>query len=210
MLLKLFDIRISSLFFTGFLVIVALVERLAFDLGPNIELITVASLLATYYLSPRYGMLVALVTLAISDYFLGLTTISLFTWSAFAAITLGATLIRRIPRQSNAMKKQYLHTPVVAGIYSMGGALLFYVWTNFGVWLVSGMYPPTFTGLLQSYYMALPFLKWHLVSNMLIVPVGFTLAQTALMLGSKFNFKIDKVTRLLPTDATIVQALRNR
>lgn len=37
-------------------------------------------------------------------------------------------------------------------------SVFFWLWTNFGVWLLSGMYKTTATGLLQCYEFALPFL----------------------------------------------------
>lgn len=44
----------------------------------------------------------------------------------------------------------------IAG-HSFAGALIFFVLSNFAVWLGSGMYPATFEGLVTCYTMALPF-----------------------------------------------------
>ncbi len=43
--------------------------------------------------------------------------------------------------------------------YSLAGSLLFFLVTNFGVWLGSTMYPPTAAGLLASYVAGLPFFQ---------------------------------------------------
>ena len=41
----------------------------------------------------------------------------------------------------------------------LGGALLFFLVTNFGVWFMSGFYEKSLAGFLSCYIMALPFLK---------------------------------------------------
>lgn len=179
-------LTMCKLVLSALLVLLAASERLWLDLGPNVELITVSSLLAAVYLGGRYGAGVALVSLAISDYFLGNTRIFLFTWSAFLVIATASTVLRRYKAQR---EERFLVLPAIAGIYSMGGALFFYAWTNFGVWLISGMYAPTLQGLLMSYYMALPFLKWHLLSNIVIMPVGFVAAEAArVILSARLRF----------------------
>lgn len=42
--------------------------------------------------------------------------------------------------------------------------MFFWIWTNFGVWLVSGMYPHSLTGLVTCYFLALPFLKNSIIA----------------------------------------------
>ena len=39
------------------------------------------------------------------------------------------------------------------------GAVTFYLVSNFGVWLYSGMYTPDFSGLMHCYYLAIPFFR---------------------------------------------------
>ena len=40
---------------------------------------------------------------------------------------------------------------------SVAGSILFFAITNFGVWLVQGMYPKTLQGLVECYTLAIPF-----------------------------------------------------
>ncbi len=148
------------------LVGISLSERLWFDLGPNVELVTITSLIAAVYLGRSYSVAVPLVSLAISDYYLGNTKIFIFTWSAFIMIGLGAVILRQF-------KSSSFRLSFAGGLYAALGSLFFFFWTNFGVWLLTTMYPKTFTGLMQSYYMGLPFLRWSVVSNLIIAPVGF-------------------------------------
>jgi len=157
------------LLFSGLLTL-ALVERLWFDLGPNVELVMVAAVLAAVYLGKEWGLAVAVIALAISDMFLGNTRIMLFTWSAFGLIGwLGSKVGRWQGRER-----------VLAGAgFGLIGALFFYVYTNFGVWLIGGLYPRTWQGLVECYRMGLPFLKLHAVSSMLLVPLGLGLVELA-------------------------------
>jgi hypothetical protein len=146
------------------LMVVALLERVVFDLGPNVELVTMACVLAGMYLAPRWRFIVPLVVMAISDMVLGLGMISLFTWSGFLFTVILASGWSGVIRRK-------LVGGTIAGVM---GTICFYVWTNFGVWLTDGwgMYARDFSGLSMSYINGLPFLKLQLVSTMLFVPLG--------------------------------------
>lgn len=146
----------------------AVSERLWFDLGPNIELVMTASVLASIYLGRRWGVGVALISLATSDLVIGNTMIMIFTWSAFALIAFGGKMIKG---------------PLMGAGYGLAGALFFYFYTNFGVWLIGNLYPHTFSGLIQSYVMGLPFLKLHAVGSMVFL--GSTISLIKL-----FNLRI--------------------
>lgn len=56
-------------------------------------------------------------------------------------------------------------TRIVSG--SVGASVVFFILTNFYVWLVSGMYPHTPQGLVLAYEAALPFFKNTLLSTIL-------------------------------------------
>ena len=62
------------------LVAAALFERIFFDLGPNVELVTLTTFLAGAYLGFPYSFFVPLATLFISDLVLGNSLIFLFTF----------------------------------------------------------------------------------------------------------------------------------
>jgi hypothetical protein len=47
------------------------------------------------------------------------------------------------------------------------GTLIFWIWTNFGVWLTSGLYDKTATGLGICYFMALPFLRNAIIGSII-------------------------------------------
>ena len=145
----------------------ALVERIWFDLGPNIELITLATVLATFYFDEKLAFLLTLGIVAISDLLIGNTNIFLFTWSGFLLPILLISLISKL-------KQNKIILGTFAGISSN---LFFFIWTNFGVWALDswGMYPNTLSGLTMSYLNGLPFLKYQLTSTLFFVPLGFVI-----------------------------------
>jgi len=65
-----------------------------------------------------------------------------------------------------------LYTLVLTGT---AATLVFFVLSNFGVWMEGWLYPRTFAGLIQAYLMGLPFWERQLQANLLLVPVGFVL-----------------------------------
>ena len=159
------------------LIFMAVAERLWWDLGPNVELVMTASVLAGLYFGRNWGIGVALISLAISDLVLGNSLIMIFTWSAFGLIVLGGGLIKR--------------KPLIAGAFGLASALFFYFYTNFGVWLIGGLYPHTLAGLVRSYVMALPFLRLHAVTSVLFLTVSVSLIEILIAFKPKRGIRFD-------------------
>lgn len=176
----------KNLILISFLVILAISERLWLDLGPNVELITTAMIIAGIYLGRKFGIVVPLIIIALTDAFMGNTNILLFTWSAFALEGLAAFLIaRKISFRSRGVVSK-LFTSSAMGV---GASLWFYLWTNFGVWALDnfGMYPNTIAGLIECYLAGLPFLKLNLLSNLFFVPLGIFTWELLSLPSSLFN-----------------------
>jgi hypothetical protein len=51
--------------------------------------------------------------------------------------------------------------------------VLFFLVTNFGVWVVSGFYPMTFDGLITCYTAAIPFFQMTLMGDLFFVGIIF-------------------------------------
>lgn len=148
------------------LILTAVSERLWFDLGANVELVMTASVIASIYLGRRWGVMVAVLALMVSDLVIGNTSILIFTWSAFGLIAAGGGWLKQWQGRKRSLAG--------AG-YGLLGALWFYFYTNFGVWLIGGLYPHTWQGLVRCYWMGLPFLKLHAVSSVLLLSGTVTL-----------------------------------
>ena len=134
---------------------------------PNLEIATAATFLAVLLLRNRWAAVVPFVVVAVSDAVLGNTQIMWFTWSAWAVVGAGAIFARHLrgPRRYAA----------ALGV-GVGGSLWFFAWTNFGVWLMDGLYPATLDGLLASYVAGLPFLRTMLLGNLVLVPLAAVVA----------------------------------
>jgi hypothetical protein len=156
-------------FFIGvILVAVALAGRTFLHVAPNVEFVTAAALLAGVLIRSRYYFVIPLAIMMLSDLIIGNTVILVFTWSAFLLPAFLGRYVKRWEREPIKL----IFSATAGGVMS---ALFFFLWTNFGVWLL-GWYPPTFHGLMACYIMAIPFLKLNLIGNLVIVPSLFALA----------------------------------
>ncbi len=169
---------IKKVFAAVGLVTLGILGRTVFDLPPNVELVTLSCLLASVYLGEAFAVLVPLAIMVFSDMTIGNNQIFIFTWSAYVVIGLSALILRRF-------KNHDLNLVSTATLFSIPSSLFFYLWTNFGVWY-QGWYPPTLSGLIESYVMGLPFLKFNLIGNLIFAPLGFGLIALArrLIFGS--------------------------
>lgn len=156
----------SKIFIAMMLIVLGVIGRFVFIeyIGiPNFEIITTISLIAGIYLGGMYIAVIPLSVIFISDLIIGNNFILLFTWSAFLFISLVGYFFR------NKVKKNIIIGSISVSLLS---SIFFYLYTNFGWWIMSGMYEHTLSGLLRCYYMALPFFRNNLVGNLVLVPMG--------------------------------------
>jgi hypothetical protein len=74
-------------------------------------------------------------------------------------------------------------TPLVIGAAAIASSVLFFVLTNFGMWLFSGIYPRTSEGLIACYVAAIPFFQNTLAGDLFYTALlfgGFALAERLL------------------------------
>ncbi len=151
------------------LVVVAVGFRLVKDdLGTpaNLELVTVVTFCAMTLVRSRWAVAVPLVIVMASDLSLGNTAILAFTWTGWLAIGAAALVLRR------PMTGWRRYAGAVG--FGIGSTLWFYLWTNFGVWLLGRdvFYPAGPDGLLASYVAGLPFLRPMLIGNLVLLPMA--------------------------------------
>lgn len=140
-------------------------------IAPGFELVTASTLVAAALLPRRAALVVPLALMVGGDLLIGNTPILLFTWSAFALIGLAGLYLRRWSMQ----RPKLVLASLGAGIV---GSLFFFLFTNFGVWLIGDgtMYAKTWSGLMQCYAMGLPFYRTNILGNIVVVPVFMALA----------------------------------
>ncbi len=97
----------------------------------------------------------------VSDLFLGWHGTILYVYVAFALMVfMGRSL------QNNAT------IGYIAG-GGIAGSLLFFLVTNFGVWVTGTMYPPTWEGLIAAYVAGIPFLHNMILGTLFYSAVFF-------------------------------------
>lgn len=112
-------------------------------------------------LGTRYALWVPLVIMVISDFFLGFHGTVLFTWGGFVLVGMFGMFLRD---RSNAER-----IPLGA----LGSALIFFVVSNFGVWVEGKLYPHTLQGLADCFVAAIPFLRTSLIADLLFATALF-------------------------------------
>jgi hypothetical protein len=120
------------------------------------------TLFAGTYLPKRWAILLPLVIIGATDVILSWHATVPFTWGAFALTAWLGWWIRQQPSSGR----------IAAG--ALAGSALFFLISNFGVWVVGGIYPKTAAGLWQCYVAAIPFFRNEFIGNF---------AYTALLFG---------------------------
>ena len=90
-----------------------------------------------------------LVSFLITDLFIGFHNITFFTWGSVLVIGL--------------LSKVFVKTLILRISGALVGALVFFILTNLGVWLL-GSYGYSFNGFLMCYILALPFFGYSFIS----------------------------------------------
>jgi hypothetical protein len=102
-----------------------------------------------------------LCVMLVSDLFLGWHGTILYVYGAFAVmVLLGRSL------------KNHATAGFIAG-GGIAGALMFFLVTNFGVWMSGTMYPPTWEGLAAAYVAGIPFLHNMILGTLFYSAVFF-------------------------------------
>ncbi len=113
------------------------------------------------YLPKRWAILLPLLIVAVSDFIIGWHSTVPFTWGALALTGLLGWWIRQRPGAGR----------VVCG--AVGGSVLFFLISNFGVWVDGSLYPRTLSGLQECFVAAIPFFRGTLLGDLIFVTVFF-------------------------------------
>lgn len=170
--------------------------RLVFRDIPNFAPVVALALFAGYYFrSAVVAICVPLAVMAISDWFLGG-----YGWTMMALVygmLAFPVLLRGWLRRTFRFDRPGIvgsFTPA-AGLIgcSLLSSVLFFVVTNFGVWLWFGAYEPSFAGLVHCYAAAIPFFRHTLAGD---------LAFSVVLFGSYAAAHAYGMSRQLVADAT--------
>jgi len=147
--------------YIGICLMVAFVARV-WTIIPNFSPLLAIALFLSSHISKSRAFIVFVSFLLVTDGFLGginhypiLGDWSFFTYSGFLGMIL--------------LNSNYLATLKIERIATslMVSNLGFWMWTNLGTWMLSGMYLHTWPGLAECFILALPFLGYSLIGSML-------------------------------------------
>jgi len=121
---------------------------------PNVSPIAAMALFAGATFSDRRAaFLLPLLALFSGDLVIGLHDTMIYVYAAFGFTVLAGMALRHRLRPGN------IAVAVIAT------SLLFFLLTNFGVWMTSALYPKTGEGLVQAYIAGIPFFQNTLLGN---------------------------------------------
>jgi len=143
---------------------------------PNFTSLLALSFYIPAILGIRY-LPALLLSFAITDFFIGFHGLALFTWGSVIIIGL--------------LSKYFIQSIISRIFGALTGAVVFYLATNFGVWL-SGYYGYSFQGLLNSYILAIPFFTYSLISTFIFAGLIETICKykyLSMMYFKKFSYK---------------------
>lgn len=130
---------------------------------PNFTPIAAMALFGGVYLNKKYALFLPLAVMAISDYFIGFYDIKLMV-GVYLSLALVGLIGLLVKNRKNPLT-------VIGG--SVLGSILFFVITNFSVWVFYNWYPHTVSGLAQCFTAAIPFFRNTMLGDLFYVAVLF-------------------------------------
>ncbi len=131
--------------------------------APNFAPIAAIALFGGVYLSRKTALILPIAVMMISDIFIGSYGIKLmvFVYASFLiCVLLGFWL------------KKHKKWQIILGSSILSG-IIFFILTNFAVWIFTPWYAKTLSGIVQCYAMALPFFRNTLLGNIFYVGAFF-------------------------------------
>jgi len=134
-------------------VLIGIIGRLIIHI-PDVTPLTSLCLFAPTVFPKRQSFFILFLTLLVSDmclHFLNHYPVfgswTLFTYSGWIGIAFFGFIFAKKPSLFRAL------------LFTFYASLIFWIWTNFGTWCTTSIYPHTMQGLLACYIAGIPFLK---------------------------------------------------
>lgn len=156
---KIFEQKNSMIF--GAAILIAVLSRLTNHHWNFTAAGAAAFAFALLFPNDKKMFFIPLVSLFISDLFLGFHDTMLFVY--------GGYVLALVPFMLMASESSKLQKVLTV----LSGSLIFFVVSNFGVWLAGQLYPQTVAGLIETYVMGLPFYRNQFLSDVLLTPALF-------------------------------------
>lgn len=144
--------------------------------APNFAPISAMALFGGAYLNRKYALIVPLIAMFLSDIFLGFHGTIIYVYGSFVATGLIGLWLRKHKNFTNVVGTAFF------------SSLLFFLITNFGVWLEGKLYSANLSGLMESYIMAIPFFRNTVLGDLFYVALFFGSYELALKIFRKPAF----------------------
>lgn len=160
--------KTALLVFTGLILIAATGRLLHHE--ANFTPVMAIAFFAAFYFRNRYAAILAVIlAMLISDLAIGFDSVAM-RLTVYGSL-LVPVLFGRILRSKSTESFQ----SVYALGFTLTGSIVFYLTTNFVVWLTSGMYTMNLTGLVLCYINAIPFFKTSLAGDLFYTGLLFSI-----------------------------------
>jgi len=145
---------------------------------PNVSPIAAIALFSGSFIGGFSAFGIPLLIMFISDLFLGLHATIPFVYASFVIITLFGFFLK---------KRDKFRYYIIA---SLSSSLLFFLITNFGVWLMYSMYPKNMNGLLLCYTMGIPFFRNAILGDLCYIIGTFYGIKLIAIISKRFHSKM--------------------
>lgn len=171
---------IENIKFPVFLIVTAILARVL-PHPANFTPITAIAIFGGSHLTKRQAYLIPVLVMVLSDFIIGFDSISsrIFVYGSFLLAVVVGQWIKNNQNTKNII------------IGTLLSSILFFVITNFGVWMFGKIYSKDLIGLISSYYYAIPFFKNTLLGDLFYSGIffgGYELVKN-LRLKNIFAFK---------------------
>lgn len=147
----------------------------------NFTPIIAMSIFAGFYINKKYFVIVPLLAMFVSDFFIGFYDFKLM-FPVYLSIAI-AFFIAHVMRNN---KKWY----VIFGT-SVSSSIIFFILTNLAVWYFSGWYLQNFIGLQECFVAAIPFFRNSLVGDLFYSFLFFGAYEIVLILSFNFSKRVN-------------------
>ena len=152
---------------------------------PNFTPIAAMALFGGVYFSKKTAFVLPIVVMLISDVFLGFYEPKIMTavYSSFILCVILGLWLKKNKNWGSILGSSFLT------------AFIFFFFTNLAVFAFTPWYAKTFSGLLQCYFMALPFFRNSLMGDIFYTAVFFGAYELArVWIGKKFKLQSNYYT----------------
>lgn len=126
--------------------------------------------------SKAKALVLPVLAMLISDYVIGFHMTMGFVYAGFAAALIPLFLLEKNKNQRLAKV-----------ISVVSGSAIFFVISNFGVWLMGNIYPLTVSGLVDCYIKGLPFYRTQLLADVVLTPAILAVTYWGLQQTSSYH-----------------------